>query len=667
MKRREVLALSVLGAAAAIAPSRPSLSRNDRITNKTGAIASLRIYPAIGICRVGGSHKWFLSPEIPGLAPEDPDNYKDGDSLIKKQVQRFRIYAFDQENRVIGEITSDDADISWNARLANTKAAWYEFFNPLDNGELAPPMDGGRRNPQIKSPQERKNQLIVDSGIISITGSNTNRNGGLSQYQCGGKFMNQTNVELGELRTDAKGRLLVFPGPGKSSSPTGHKITSYADNPEWIDDWCDGPIKALVKLKGDSEVIEAESAWVAAVGPNYAPEITPLVTMYDVIEHVNYTQSWSSKNKLVSFRQDIYPILRRLDLMRWVSEAALLRSGWADLGPLHKESYILKLSDNSPKHFKERNSILEKIRPPRDYIQNAKEDSKNDLMVPMMAGDGINYEDSPLHMFRLTNTQYENLKRWAKGEFIADFIDQQSETIQRFEDIPLSQQPNALTRSALESCSGGAFHPGVELTYNLRHPTLFSKYYDNNKEAFRIAIGDRKSLYQDLGSKLTASDFVMTEKMTNSPIGKQMAGDLTRWMGIPWQCDVFSCQDVPQERDFPTATWWPAQIPINVLPEEFYQQAIDESLSEQERILFANQRKRWTRQVAGIGYHSNQSYWDGIENMISLWQTMGFVIRRGEKSTDIDNGSFLNDEFFVETGRGLIDLPSPFDQRRSET
>ena len=26
-----------------------------------------------------------------------------------------------------------------------------------------------------------------------------------------------------------------------------------------------------------------------------------------------------------------------------------------------------------------------------------------------------------------------------------------------------------------------------------------------------------------------------------------------------------------------------------------------------------------------------------------------------------------DDEFFVETGRGLIDLPSPFDQRRSET
>src|SRR5690606_11416320 len=109
-------------------------------------IARLAIYPAIGICRVGGSKQWFLAPEVPGLPPQPEGGFKDGRQLIKKQVQRFRVYAFDKDNRVIGEVTASDARISWSVHVANTKAAWYGFNNPLDNGELAPGLPGQLRN-----------------------------------------------------------------------------------------------------------------------------------------------------------------------------------------------------------------------------------------------------------------------------------------------------------------------------------------------------------------------------------------------------------------------------------------------------------------------------------------------------------------------------------------
>jgi hypothetical protein len=658
-------------AASALQP-RPSISatRTKQSPGKAGEIKTLRIYPAIGICRVGGSPKWFFAPEIPGMPAEDDSAYKDGSALIKKQVQRFRIYAFDKDENVVGEITADNAEITWGVHLANTKAAWYEFFNPLDNGDLAPGIPGKRRNNSFKGSKEREKMLVVDAGLVNISGINTNSLGGEVKYACQGSFMQSTTVKLGELRTDSKGRLLVFPGDGQSISPTNKKITSFADNEEWIDDWCDGPVLASVRLKADQRTLNAKSAWVASAGPDFAPEITPLVTMFDVVQNLNYKQGWEDENSEVSFRRDIYPILHRLDLMRWVSESAHLHTGWADLGPLHEESYIQKLSNNSRATSKERNNIFSKIRkPPKATdIPGSESDHKNTSnLVPWMLGDGVNYPKSPLYMFNITETQYEKLKQWAKGNFINDFSVSKEEKIKTFDDIPLTEQPNALTRAALEACSGGGFHPGVELTYNLRHAQMYERFYDTTSDSYRIALGKRPSLIQDLGESLTPTVFYQGLQDVPPPIGKQSPGDLTRWMGIPWQCDAFSCQAVDTNVDFPTAVWWPAQIPIDVLTEKFYNLANDRRLSQEQRRIFASQRKRWSRRVAGVGYHANQSYWDGLENMIALWQRMGIVVRRSPKIKDDDFDVDLSGDFFVETGRGVIELPSPADQRRQQS
>jgi hypothetical protein len=194
------------------------------------AVAKVRIYPALGICRVGGSEKWFFAPEVPGLPPKPDDgNFKDGLEKIKKQAQRFRVYSFDADDNVIGEVTGDG--ITWGVHLANTKANWYGFNNPLDNGDLAPGLPSQKRNQYFVSDQDREDNLIIDGGAREISGMGTNADGTDATYRFEGTFWggqaDAVSVGLGQLRTDDAGHLVVLPADGVSNSPSGAAITSF--------------------------------------------------------------------------------------------------------------------------------------------------------------------------------------------------------------------------------------------------------------------------------------------------------------------------------------------------------------------------------------------------------------------------------------------------------
>lgn len=59
---------------------------------------------------------------------------------------------------------------------------------------------------------------------------------------------------------------------------------------------------------------------------------------------------------------------------------------------------------------------------------------------------------------------------------------------------------------------------------------------------------------------------------------------------------------------------------------------------------------RWVRDISGVGYHANASYWDGLLNMITLWERCGFVVKRpGPK--DQNRPTSLPNEMYVEVGR----------------
>lgn len=660
IKRRDFLAftgsLAVMSAFPLVAKSAIAATHIKKAP-KGAKIHRVGIYPSIGICRVGGSDAYFLAPEVPGLPPTPDGGFKDGSQAIKKQAQRFRIYAFDKEDRVIGELKDQDAKIEWRVHLANTKAAWYGFNNPLDNGELAPGLPGQKRNQYFVSDEQREQMLVINGGEKTIQGADINKGGDDWRYQFEGTFWNEEKVKLGKLKTDDQGRLIVIPPDGVSNSPTNAPITSFADNDGWHDDWCDGPVQASVELS-DGTKLEADTAWVACVGPNFAPEIPPVTTLYDTVADMNVTQGWTPAiEPPISFRKYIYPIFRRLGLMEWVSAAANLRQGWLGVGDFSDPAYIERLADPSVANLKFRKELFAKFRNPHNVSPTAYLDER--LKMPMMLGDGVNFDGSPLQWFQFTHQQYQFLQYWAEGLFIDDLNDDVADQVSSIDDLAIELQPDALTEAALEPCSGGAFHPGVELTYYLRIPQMYERQYESNAEPFRLAHKKRDRLVQNLGGildlkKATEGDPALG---TPPPLGHQWAGDLTRWMGLPWQCDAFSCQQVLMQESFPTAVWWPALLPIDVLPEENYAMLMDNNLDDAERVKFFENRSDWKRGVAGIGYHANASYWDGITNMISLWERMGFVVKRpGPNDAGKGELAAIPKEMYVEVGRGNVEI-----------
>lgn len=649
MRRRDFLAgvgavglAAPLMARAAFAQAAPAAAPADQ------KVARLAIFPALGICRVGGSPDFFYAPEVPGLPALADGRYKDGRERLKKQAQRFRVYAFNAAGEVLREITAAEARIDWSVQVANTKGAWYGFNNPLDNGELAPGLPGALRNASITDWKQRAEMLVIDAGVHGISGQGINRRGDDPAHEMAGRFWARDRVKLGALGTDEAGRLIVFPGDGVAHSAVpNNPITNFSDNDGWHDDWCDGPVEARVTFR-DGSVVEAENAWVACCGPDFAPEIPPFVSLYDVMRDVALDAGWLPEPKPpYSFRRDIYPFFRALSLMQWVAAAAAMDRQYVEVGDFGDPAYVRRLADPGAANRELRQKVFAAFRDPgKDPVTDPQQQYK----LPYMLGDGINYAGSALRWFRIPARQYAMLQAWADGAFVADLDPAAPEPAIGFDAIPLAQQPEALDRAALAPCSGGAFHPGVELTWTLRHRELF-------RGPFRIRKAQNRdpALVQNLGLLLTPEKAFGGSGGTPPAVAPQMPGDLTRWMGLPWQCDAFSCQQVLFANDLPTATWWPALLPIDVLPEINYNMLMDAGLAPEERLKGFGSRVAWSRGAAGIGYHANASYTDGLNRMLYLWERMGVVVSR-PGPTDPGRPPTIPARLYVEVDRGSMDL-----------
>ncbi len=646
MRRRDfLLGASAVGLAsselfkAAIAPAfaqpAPSGAR----------IARAAIFPAIGFSRVGNSDEWFLAPEVPGLMNEPPGGFKQGPSRVKKQVQRFRVYGFDDQGRVVRELGAADG-VRWTVHVANSKAAWYGFSNAMDRGDSAPGIPGAQRNAFI-APDKREEMLIINPGPVQIGGASVNAAGGDDQYKMAGQFWKKMAVPLGHLRTDDAGRLLVFPATGASGSAVPQNpVSDFTNNDGWHDDWADGWVKATVRVGGAD--IDCEPAWVVCCGPKFAPQIEPIVSLYDVGREVMIeTGHMKAIAGQVSFRRDVLPILRRVGMMQWVAEASYLSSAWIDLEDLSKPDVIRKLAVADAATRPAREKVLAAFRKPGGDDQRVK-------AVPLMLGDGVNFPGSRDSWLTLTPSQYAILGAWAKGDFVNDYEDAKADAVKQLDDMPIAMRPEALTRAALDACSGGAFHPGVEITWPIRHAALYRKPKETPLP-FRIAISDRKSLAQDIGFQLNPQNVFAGNPARpdqGAPIGPQAPGDLTRWMGVPWHGDAFSCQSVLTADGFPTPVWWPALLPVDVLPEEFYKRMMRTDLPAEERLRFYNARAPWSRGAAGIGLHVEAGYTDGLRRMIELWTQMGVVVRRSGPK-DLPG---VPEEVYVEVQRGSMNL-----------
>ena len=329
-----------------------------------------RIHPGIGIARLGNSLKeFFIGPEAPGEVANAGRTFKDASGRVKRQAARFRIYAFDAAGNAIDEVTLTDAKIEWQVHLANKKGAWFKFLGRfrsqkvLRNGAI----QGG---PEFQTNPDLRSELIIDPGARSI--------GGASQGPVtldGGRSLG-VEVPLGQLRTDAAGRLLVLGGFGHSDvTQDGKPITTFANNDFWYDDTSDGPVTATVTF-GDGRSAKSfpvTAARVLVTPPKFAPGLENIVSLYELIRDVSVG---APSPTAVEFYRDVYPILRRPSGYTWVNNEAHRGHGPTSGGDFLTDSTLKLLADpKSAEGAALRTAIFSRMRaypPPKPMSRRAK-------------------------------------------------------------------------------------------------------------------------------------------------------------------------------------------------------------------------------------------------------------------------------------------------------
>lgn len=428
------------------------------------AITTLRVFPPIGVARIGNSPEFFIGPEIPGVRPVPSGGYKDASCRIKRQAARFRLYAYDENDDLIiengqpKEITMADASIKWTVELANKKAAWKKF-----NG--------------LNANEPLRNNGVADRSTLEITPGPRTLNG--PNQAAGfntGMFLGKI-VPLGEMRTQADGRLLVIGGFGNSESvPPGMAIVNYANNDGWHDDVSDGPVTAEVTLNGEVNPIPVKPAWVLCPPPDFAPSLDSITTLYDTLFQVAVNKGFLTAPAKPSFTNDIHPILQRVLALQPVNQS--VSSGHF--------SFTSAFPPGGTQAA--RQAIFNRLRNP------------NNINGPVAANMPLLWDDNNNGLLTVTKLQYQYMQKWT-GVAGTDWTDDWTGA-----PPPPSSDitPDGLTRAALEACVGAAFYPGIECSWFIRDTYQYS-------EPFRLDHTGRA------------------------------AGDVTKQMACPWQADFSAC------------------------------------------------------------------------------------------------------------------------------
>lgn len=633
-----------------------------------------KIHPAIGIARLGDSpNSFYLAPEQQGQLPIDCDQdgnailgpdgkeqpvskFKDDKGRIKRQGARFRVYGYD-DSGVAGQevkigqqiqvtnpktgqlIVGEVIDIEWNVYLANKKASWYEFQETAGEHGYAP--NHPLRNADVKGNDARA-QLIIDPGPLTVSYKNKKqrtaqfakgKNPGFAQTFPPPLVPNSVDT-LGDLivtQQNDYNRLVVLGGYGNSGSyKTGFGnpvITNFANNDGWFDDTSDGPVQARVQYKVISTdgikpdpkkpaptgfaTVEA-SAWVIVGYPRFAPQITDVVTMDDLVYDVAVREfgyniymygvppfdgthtppNPSDAKALASWRKaaqynpdyypyfyrDIWPLLTRPNNYQWVMDFDAFTGGMPhDTTPGSQNNFdenILKVppyegEDPGQREMRRQYrmriySVLRKPGQENLYMAATNPATPNyqPMLMPYLCGDNPLTNTAASKYLRLTDTQIFILHQWAIGKF----INEQDEDI----PPPPSSPPTGreLDQGVLTNVLGGSFCPGAETSWIMRNPAIYA-------EAYRI------NLDQDFlrGVLKLMPPLSLTGDFSTG----LEPGDITKYSGIPWQSDFNECstQEInityedwnniylnttgdPAQQINVLTYWWPAHRPMTV-------------------------------------------------------------------------------------------------------
>lgn len=650
----------------------------------------------------------IFSPEVPLENMYDPDKeYRTEDGALKKQAQRFYIYECNSKGEPIGQIDPKDYEIEWSVEVANKKPFWYDFNNSLDlsvvadnqnlsptfvKKAIAPGVGAKRRNPNVLNQGERvkgepdyRKELVNSPDAVSVDHKKKRKvirgqfpftKGNKKSLLAASWNADAKQVNLGTAEYD-DGTLIYYPADGISAALSPSDLnTDFADNSNWYDDICDGRVTAKIKHKKTKKVhhlSDAHSAaWVASAPPDYAPQIQPLSTMFDLICGAA-NDEYSSELSLV------FPMMYRLYRMQWVNVGDFLAPSFREvMDKLAKDKNFKYIYDKGStpaerKKAKEvRKAVFDLFRNPAYHYDNepiipSKDMTNIDqrtsglekLKLPYYPGDGIDYPGSPAQWFAIPPMLYKELERWKDGKFktSSDFNFKNMNAMGAFFRKRMvaakkdkAKRPLLMTRAVLDTLYGGGFHPGVELTWPMRHKQMYaenklrfsviSKYdgYDYGFYGLReVRLNtatpkeQEKIFYKDFGFQMDSEDIKKSmRKGANHWLWKATPGDLTKWMGIPWQSDAGSCQAVFVEKQYPIPSWWAANLPVQVLPEDAYNKLQNpDILLETKHDIYAS-RLAWlhTADTGFIGYHAEGGYMNGLINMVYKWKDVGVVAGR---------------------------------------
>jgi hypothetical protein len=642
-----------------------------------------KIHPAIGIARVGDSpDDFYLAPEQVGHLPleltsdgkEQPiTTFKDAQQRVKRQAARFRVFGYEDGSKdgkelevgakieVVSQrngqlLKGEVLDIEWTVYLANKKASWYEF-KQLD-GEHGYDENHRLRNADVTAPDARQ-QLIIDPGPQTVSYVDEKqrtaefakgKNPGYSQ-----SFpppLNPASIEtLGELRAiqqDKHVRLLVFGGFGNSGSfkkgfgdPV---IKNYANNDGWFDDTSDGPVTARVKFKVleiDGRVVDPKAAprtayatvevpaWVIVGYPRFAPQITDIVTMDEVVydvavqnfcyEPYMYGTAPFSGTQVVPdsadekaiglwretaqwnpdyypyFYRDIWPILTRPNDYQFVMDFNPFTGGdphntTSGAGGNLDESVISipPYDGEDPQEQKSRQrarmfvwGVLRK--PGQENLWNYPFDSNTPtylpILMPFLCGDNPLSNTVPSKFLRLTDTQLFILGQWARGKFINEKLEGMSDG----DSGAAAPSGTDIDRGVLSNLLGGSFCPGGEATWIVRNPAIYGEPYRIKHSSYFTSQNLQSWNPQPLSLPVTLPVIVGATDAGSLNVGLE-PGDITKYSGVPWQADFNECSTqpihityekwnliYPQSTGDPltditqTTFWWPSHRPMEVM------------------------------------------------------------------------------------------------------
>jgi len=608
------------------------------------------IYPGIGVARVGNSthptDDFYDGPEVDMPLYSLQQQLRDPAGRLKRQAQRFRVYGYRKSGK-IEEITVNrrqGVKIDWTVHLANKKASWYRFDVAMDieeSKQAAVPMP--LRNASVA---DRKS-LNLDPGPRTISGANVRG----PEYRFDGQKFMGLDVNLGELRTDERGRLRVLGGMGKGGTPEPSRYPVFVpedgmtfNNADgWYDDIADGPVRATVTIGRPTLV--ADSAWVVAAPPNYAPDVIGFRTMYDLMlslyvkEKPEWVAHLTSPSEETSFTRHILPVLRRMSNLQWVNKGFSDRVGFlTDSDPLDSK-FLTEVSSNLGASATKRRQVVSRFRTEEMGFNF----SKQPHLWPMMYGDAFgSFDESKKVRFVVSREQMRHLNNWALGKFVADYDPPAPPPPKSLAEVPVEKQPAMLDKAALDSCLADAFHPGCELTWPMRHISLY-------RAAFRIREG--KSA-QDYGQTLTPAMALAS----NGPLHEQSAGDLTKWMAVPWHGDTAFCRSGYEPSVDPfLPTFWPAAVPNHVLQIEDYNKVMDKSLSMAAREEAFGNRQHWLRSLRGGPVEQ-------INQMVDHFANVGVLVaKRGPGDGRFPPLILVEDRrpIVLKVGGGLESAPAP--------